>query len=69
MDGWGIGPAVACNDRAEDAVFAGEGNVESLVGRSPGPNRIFTLYVATIGRSLIRLAGTDPTANPGPFEG
>ena len=34
-----------------------------------GPNRTFTLYVATIGRSLIRLAGADPTANPGPVEG
>lgn len=34
-----------------------------------GANRTFTLYVATIGRSLIRLAGTDPTENPGPLEG
>ena len=34
-----------------------------------GPNRTFTLYVATVGRSLIRLAGTDPTASPEPFEG
>ena len=34
-----------------------------------GPNRTFTLYVATIGRSLIRLAGTDPTATPEPLEG
>ena len=34
-----------------------------------GPNRTFTLYVAKTGRSLIRLAGIDPTANPGPVEG
>jgi len=33
-----------------------------------GPNRTFTLYVATVGRSLIRLAGTDPTETAGPLE-
>jgi hypothetical protein len=34
-----------------------------------GPNRTFTLYVATTGPSLIRLVGSDPTATPEPFEG
>jgi hypothetical protein len=34
-----------------------------------GPNRTFTLYVATTDHRLIRLAGTDPTADTEPFEG
>lgn len=51
--------------KADEWAFVGARDVFEVVSWSEahsGPHRTYTVYVFTVERSLVRLAGTDPTS-------